>query len=334
MSDRSDKPDPTRALVKRADSAPAPKMEMARSLAEARPKTFVHVDAQGNVRSPARYRALQAASYGAAGAIVTGVTVVYGALLGVPGVAIGLGLGAYVGWHIRRGFRLQKATRLLVHDRLDEAEALLRDVLSGFRVPRSVRALAEQNLASVYVRRGDYEEALKHQRAAMTLYARRRKRSLFSHTVDYAEITTLVNLGRVGEARQRLEQKHGVVPAGDYLRLQYWTAELYVCLAEGEHRLPPDELHERAKTALGITGATALLGLASWAHAQLGDRDQAWHLLREAYDRQSGSGLPRALPRLWEWMEAHKVEAEVPPKENGGDDDDEPAPADDPDDLP
>ena len=314
MKNGSDKPDPTHALVKRAESTPAPPMEMARSLAEARPKAFVHVDAHGNVRSPSRYRAIQAASYGAAGAIVAGVTVVYGALLGVPGVAIGVGLGAYVGWHVRRGLKLQRATRLLVHDRLDEAEALLKDVLAGWRVPRAVRALAEQNLGSVAVRRGDFEEALKHERAAMTLYARRRKRSLFSHTVDYAEITTLVNLGRVGEARQRLEQKHGVVPTGDYLRLQHWTSELYLCLAEGEHRLPADELHERAKTALGITGAAALLGLTAWAHAQLGDTDQAWHLLREAYDRKSGIGLERALPRLWEWMEAHKTEAEVPPK--------------------
>jgi len=51
------------------------------------------------------------------------------------------------------------------------------------------------------------------------------------------------------------------VPEGDYLRLQHWGAELYVCLAEGEHRIDADALppvrHRRAQ----ITGAAALLGL-------------------------------------------------------------------------
>ena len=308
-------PDPGKALVKRAQSNPAPPMVLANSLAEAPPKAFVHVDSSGQVRSPSRYRALQALSYGSAAAIVGGVTLVYGALLGVPGVGIGVGLGVYVGWHIKRGLKLQEATRLLVHDRLDEAEALLNQVLKSWRCPRNVRALAEQNLAAVSIRRGNFEDALAHQRAAMTLYSKNRKKSLFARTVEYAEITTLVNLGRVGEARQRFEQKHGDVPTGDYLRMQHWVSELYVCLAEGEHRLAGDDLHERAKTALGITGASALLGLTAWAHLQSGDTDQAWHLLREAYDRKTGTGMERALPRLVEWMERQKAEAGVVDKE-------------------
>jgi hypothetical protein len=312
VSNSDEKPDPTKALVKRAESQPAPPMELAESLEKAPPRSFVHVDAKGNVRSPARYKVLQAISYGSAAAIVGGVTLVYGALLGLPGVGIGVGLGAWVGLHVRRGIRLQQATRLLVHDRLDEAEALLREVLAGWRVPRNVRALAEQNLAALEVRRGNYESALDHQRAAMTLYARNRKKTLFAHTVEYAEITTLVNLERVGEARQRFEQQHGHVPEGDYLRLQHWVAELYVCLAEGEHRISADDLHERAKAALGITGAAGLLGLTAWAHAQLGDSDQAWHLLREAYDRMQGTAVERALPRLYDWMEKHRTEAGVP----------------------
>src|SRR5262245_60670357 len=115
-------------------------MVLADSLASAPPRAFVHVDQNGQVRSPDRYRMLQAMSYGSAAAIVSGVTLVYGALLGVPGVAIGFGLAAWVGWHVRRGLKLQEATRLLVHDRLEEAEALLRQVLAGWRVPRQVRA--------------------------------------------------------------------------------------------------------------------------------------------------------------------------------------------------
>jgi hypothetical protein len=310
-----DKPDPTKALVKRAERRPPPKMVLARTLEEAPPRSFVHVDAKGQVRSPARFHALQALSYGAAGAIVAGVTLVYGAMLGIPGVLVGLGMGAWLGWHVRRGARLQKAARLLVHDRLDEAEAILKDILSSWRCPRAIRALAEQNLASVYVRRGNYEEALKHQRTAMELYARIRKRSPFAHTVAYAEIITLVNLGRVGEARQRLDQMQGKVPEGDYLRINYWCAELYVLFAEGEHKLSLDELYERSRTALGITGAAALLGLCAWGYVQTGDQDFAWHLLREAYDRRKGTSIDKSLPRLWDWMEKHRRDAEVPDEE-------------------
>ena len=314
-SDDNKKPDPGKALAKRAETQPAPPMVLADSLEDAPPKAFVHVDAKGQVRSPARYRALQALSYGSAAAIVGSVTLIYGSLLGIPGVGIGVALGAYVGWQIRRGMKLQHATRLLVHDRLDEAEALLREVLGSRGCPRQVRALAEQNLGAVYVRRGEFEKALEHQRAAMTLYAKGRRKGVFAHTVEYAEITTLVNLGRIGEARQRFEQKNAKgSPSGDYLRVQHWVAELYVCLAEGEHRISPDDLHERAKAALAITGASALLGLGSWAHWKTGDTEMAWHLLREAYDRLTGTGLQRGLPRLLDWMDQHRAEAGVTDK--------------------
>jgi len=222
---------------------------------------------------------------------------------------------------------LHKATVLLVHDQLDEAEALLRKVLASWRCPKHVAALAEQNLGAVYNRRGNFEEALAHQRAAMTLYARGNAKSPMRQVVEYAEIITLVNLGRVGEARQRLDQKQGKVPEGDYLRMQHWGAELYVCLAEGEHRLDPEQLHQCAIAALKITGAAALLGLSAWAHWKLGDTDQAWHLLNEAYDRRQGVRLERSLPLLWKWMEEHAKEAGVDPSIGA---DDEAAADDDP----
>jgi hypothetical protein len=316
---------PDEALVRRAEAAPSPPMRLAESLEQAAPRTFVHVDRKGQVRSPARYKALQAASYGAAAAIVGGVTVMYGALLGVPGVGIGAAFAAYFGWHLRRGRMLHKATVLLVHDQLDESEALLRKVLSSWRCPRHVAALAEQNLGAVYNRRGNFEEALAHQRASMALYARGNNKSPMRQVVEYAEMITLVNLGRFGEARQRLDQKHGVVPEGDYLRLQHWGAELYVCLAEGEHKLDPEALHQCAIAALKITGAAALLGLTAWAHWKMNDLDQAWHLLREAYDRREGVRMERSMPLLWTWMEAHASEAGVDPSigsDGGGTDED------------
>jgi hypothetical protein len=145
----------------------------------------------------------------------------------------------------------------------------------------------------------------------MTLYARvgRRRHSAMAHMVSLAEVTTLVNLGRTGEARQRLEQLRGHLPDGNYLRLQFWVAELYVCFAEGEHRFDADQLHERARTALGITGAASLLGLCAWAHYTSGDHDQAWHLLSEALDRRPGQLIDRLLPKLHAWMEAHLAES-------------------------
>ena len=151
---------PDEALVRKAQALPAPPMQLADSLEDAAPRTFVHVDRRGQVRSPARYKALQAASYGAAAAIVGGVTVMYGALLGLPGVGVGAAFAAYFGWHLRRSRLLNKATVLLVHDQLDEAEALLRKVLSSWRCPRHVAALAEQNLGAVYNRRGNFEDKL------------------------------------------------------------------------------------------------------------------------------------------------------------------------------
>src|ERR1700760_3333876 len=86
------------ALLRKAVALPSPPMELAESLEQAPPRTFVHVDRKGQVRSPARYKALQAATYGFAAAIVGGVTVMYGALLGPSGVGIGAAFAAYFGW--------------------------------------------------------------------------------------------------------------------------------------------------------------------------------------------------------------------------------------------
>jgi len=329
--DEPDSDEPGQALIVRpetrpqvATSTPAPKMELAASLNTARPRTFVHIDGKGQVRSPARYKALMAVTYGTAGALIAGVGVVYTLALGLPGALFGLGLGAWFTFAIRRQLRLNEAVRLLVHDRLDEAEAILRSLSKGFRVPRRLKALIEQNLGAIAVRRRDYETALGHQRAALKLYSRL-GRSPLGASVSYGEVVTLVNLDRVGEARQRLEQ-HKSVPKGDFLRLLHWAADLYVSLAEGEHRLSDDELHERSRAALGMTSGAALLGLCAWAqhHAQKQakdpDLDQAWHLLRESYDRRSGAALPRALPKLWTWMESHRKDAEVPPDDDNDED--------------
>lgn len=293
-------------------AGPAPSMELATSLASALPRAFVHVDSDGQVRSPTRYRALQAVSYAAAGSVVAGVTGIYGALLGPPGVLIGLGLGAYLAWHVRRGRRLQEAVTLLAHDRIDEAEQVLNEVRFSFRCPRPLRAMAEQNLGAIASRRKDYEVALEHQRTALVLYASMRRKNPMRQLTEYAEEVTLVNLGRTGEARQRYDARSAEgPPLGDYLRLQHWIAELYICMAEGSHRIDADELHSRARVGLQISGAAALLGLLAWGEHEAGDVDFAWHLLREALDRRRQLHIREGLPLLAAWMDANAEAAGV-----------------------
>jgi hypothetical protein len=306
-----------KALVRR-EAAPlrriddAPPLVLAKSLEDAPPRAFVHVDNQGRVRSPARFRALQAMSYGAAGVLAVGAPIAYGALLGVPGVGVGLAIGmtALYGWMFTRARRLDLAVRLLAHDRLDEAEALCEKVMRSWGCPKPVRALAERTLALVLIRRGRLEDALTHQRVAMAIYARMRSRSIYARCVQYDEVATLVGIGRVGEARQRLEQL-GKIPDGEYLRLHHFTADLYVSFGEGEHRLSADELHERTHMALGINRATVLLALCAWAHLQKNDEDMAWHLLREAFDRWDRFPIDKAMPKLWDWMTAHAQRAGI-----------------------
>ncbi|MEO6954108.1 MAG: DUF456 domain-containing protein [Polyangia bacterium] len=293
-------------------AGPAPSMELASSLASAPPRAFVHVDSEGQVRSPARYKVLQAVSYAAAGSVVAGVTGIYGALLGPPGILIGLGLGAYLAWHVRRGRRLQEAVTLLAHDRIDEAEQALNEVRFSFRCPRPLRAMAEQNLGAIASRRKDYEAALEHQRTALVLYARMRRKNPMRQLTEYAEEVTLVNLGRTGEARQRFDARSAEGSTlGDYLRLQHWIAELYIHMAEGSHRIDGDELHARARIGLQISGAAALLGLLAWAEHEAGDVEFAWHLLREALDRRRQLHIREGLPLLCAWMDANAEAAGV-----------------------
>jgi hypothetical protein len=298
--------DTGQALVK---VAPVPRLVLAKDLAAATPRSFVHIDRHGQVRSPARFRAIEAASYGLLAAITLSVTITYGMAFGAPGLIFGAAIALLFGRAIRRARRLQAAARLIINDRVEEAEVILGDLLRSRRLPRRLRALAEQNLAACHLRRGRFDEALVHQRLAIGHHARWGRHSPFARIVQYGELLTLVNLGRVAEARALFGQRHPTVPDGDYLRVHHWIAELYVCFAEGGHAIDQDELHARARTALGITSAAALLALLAWAHHVAGDVDQAWHLLRESVDRRDGMPIERTMPRLHAWIEAHREAA-------------------------
>ncbi len=283
-------------------------MVLARSLAVAGPRSFVHVDRDGQVRSPTRFHALQLGTYATVGTMVVVSTALYVSMFGVAGVGAGGVLAVLLGWNLRRARRLQYATRLIVDDRIEEAIPVLESVRRSRICPRRIRALAEQNLGVCAVRRGRYEPALGHLRAAIALHGRS-GRSPFARMAEYGELSTLVNLGQVAEARALMTARHQTVPTGDYLQLQHWVADLYICLAEGRHQVDPDALHDRARIALGLTGGAALLGLAAWAHHHIGDTDQAWHLLREALDRRADVPIASTLPRLHAWMEDHAAAA-------------------------
>jgi hypothetical protein len=283
-------------------------MNLATSLATAAPRSFVHIDRDGQVRSPARYKALRATSYAALAINVTVATALSVATWGLPGLAIGAGLIALTARSLGRGRALQRAARLINGGRLDEGEAALQAMLAG-RLARGTRAVVEANLAVCRTRRSDYAGALVLQRAALARFSASARRRPIGRMCAYAEVQTLISLGQLAEARQLLTSRHAEVPTGDYLRFVHWSVELYLWLAEGRHELDADALHERARMALGMTNGARLLGLCAWAHHAAGDDAQAWHLLREAFERPCDPPISVDLPRLAAWMEEHRVVA-------------------------
>ncbi len=309
----SDEPSTAAKLALAPRRAPAPKMVLAASLADAPSRAFLHVDNTGKVRSPARYKLLRGASNTAAGSIMVGIPIVYGVWLGPIGWGVGAGISVFLATRIRRERQVDQASRLLVHGRLDEAESLLHRVIHTWAIPRTLRATALQNLAFSRTRRGDYEGALEHLGTAIALYGTKR-RTLHAHMALCTRVGLLVNVGRLKEARLHLEQLPSSAELGEYLQVLRWTTELYLCLGEGRHDLDDDVLYDRARVALGITSAAGLLALLAWAHHEFGDDDQAWHLLREAFERLDTDLIDSTMPLLSTWMQEYADAADVPPE--------------------
>lgn len=288
---------------------PLPPMEISGTLKDATSTSFVHVDRKGKVRSRARYKALRGFTWGAVG-VVGMAPIIYGVMFGAAGVLAGGALVGFLGWRISHGVKLQRAVRLIRDERVAEALELLQSLGRARLVPRATRALIEHNIAVCHTKRGEFETALEHWQRARELYGAKRKPSVFAQMADYSEIKTLVNVGRIGDARGRLAAK-GEAPDGDYLQLQHWVAELYVLFADGKHDLTDDELFARARVGLELTVGAPLLGLTAWAHHVSGDDDQAWHLLGEALDRSDDPGIEQTMPLLHAWMQKHAALAEA-----------------------
>ena len=289
-----------------------PRMRLARTLDEAGPRTFVYIDNQGRVRSPVHYRAMQVLSYSLLASILVGGSVLYSLLLGPQGLLFGVIFGLLIGRNLRSTRQIDQAALLSSHDRLDEAELLLRRLLRRRFLGRRLRALCHHNLGAVATRRGDHEEALSQLRQAIGLYQIAWPRSPHLRSCQYGEIIALCNLGRGEEGRQRWLSL-SPQSEGDYLQIKAWTTELYLAFTTDQPPPIDAETWERSRRALRITAASALLALYAWAfqRGSEANQDMAWHLLREAFDRLDGEPLSQIMPPLWRWMEQNRPQAEA-----------------------
>jgi hypothetical protein len=280
---------------------PAPAVKIASSLQAASRRDVLHVDGKGRVRSPARYRLLQYGWYASMAGVVAGGTALYYTLIGPSSIAVGAALGLWYGHLVRRYWSLRDGIKLLTADRFDEAAASFTRTATARGVPRRLRALAEQNLAACKMIGGQYGEALVLYRSSMGRW--RSSRTLHAMLARHGEVIALINLGRLPEARARLDAL-GPPPDGEFLKINHWTVELYLALAGGANAPGEDELFRRSRIALGITTAAGLLGLLAWAYEQRGDRDMSLHLLQECLDRHVGPRLSGVLPLLQKWLDA------------------------------
>lgn len=283
---------------------------LAPNLQVASNRDVVHVDRAGRVRSPLRYRAIHVAYYGLLAALVLAEIALVARLFRDNGT-MGAGMGAFVAlgltwiaWAISRQFALRRAQRALAADRVAEAERIYRGVLRAPLLPPKYKTFAEQGLGACDAVAGRHEEALA--RVQKVLRRHGRAQSLQARLARYSEVYLLVNVGKLDEARAKLEAL-GPVPDGEYLRISHWGAELYLALANGSHALDDDELHRRADAALAITSAAPLLGMLAWAFAHRGDGEMAALLLNEARDRHPGQKLSGSLPLLEAWMEQQAI---------------------------
>lgn len=293
--------------------------ELADSLERARPEDRVHIDREGRVRSPTRYRMIVGAYWGTLGLLTVTEAYLGYLLVGVPGLSLGVVIGAGLAWLGSRHLLLRRSSEAALSGELDVAEAAARKIADGRFVPRNLRALAHGRLAFCASLREDADKTLYHTRESLRLWGK--SQNVLARLARYGEAYALTRLGTLDTARDVLEGL-GPEPSGEFLQLAHWTTEHFLAFKEGRHDWDDDVLHARAKRALAITSAAPLLALLAWAFAERGDRDMAELLLEEARDRHPGDLLSKRMPELQRWMEGDRprvrveveeVEAELEP---------------------
>jgi hypothetical protein len=278
-----------------AEKAPPP-VKLARDHASRGPREVLYVDRSGRGITPARAHAPQAIALAASVALTS---------VGFFSWWFPFVIAAILGWHVWQLRHALRGAALMLHHRFDEAERELSALARSPVVHPAYRSNARAALAGIEARRGNHAPALEWATRA-TRFAWPAAQRAFARMV---RVSALINVDRVNEARVYFDRHLRTVRSGDVMRHAHWTAGLYLALAEGRHTLDADELHRRAREALGVTAGRSLLALLAWAHHENGDEEQAWHLLREALAREDVEVTARSRPRLHAWMEAHRAEA-------------------------
>jgi len=192
---------------------------------------------------------------------------------------------------------------LVAKGRLDEAERLFRRLNRSRWTNIWIKGHAARGLARIALFRGRYQEALGLEEWVLRLFSRDRRLRSRRRMIEYERVVTLVNLGRIPEARRGFDALPRILE-GDYLRLLRSTTELYLALGEGEHRFDSAFLREQAEIALAISAARSQLMLLAWAQDQAGQPGTAAQLLEVARDRPGEAIVRKLYPRLAEWMDA------------------------------
>lgn len=270
-------------------------------LETAGPRDLLSIDQRGNVVPAPRRRIMAGARYGLLLILLALEAVAGYQVWGAPGLAVAAVLGALVAWRLQLEAQLRRGVGALAEQRVDEATDTFERLRARKVLPVGWRARAIDGLSRCAYERGDVELALELTREADR---RRRPRSRNVHAMwtRYREVMCLVRLGRVAEARSRLEAL-GPAPTEGVLRVASSVAELFVAFGEGSHAFDDGALHERATLALGITSSAPWLALLAWAFDRSGDGEMARLLADEAMDRPN-EHLERAMPEVKAWLDA------------------------------
>ena len=279
-----------------------PPRRIADTLAEATAGSMVYVDERGQVRSARVYGRRVSGYLLGLGLGMTVATAYFWTVGGPVGLAVGGAMTLLLLRNVPAFQQIDRAARLIASERLDEAERALRRVVGGRWTLAVMRGRAERMLAMVVALRGDHPQALALQTSALQLMAKDRRLRSDRRALEYAQVTTLVNLDRVAEAAARFAALPRLLE-GDYLRVQRAYAELYLAFAEGRAAFDRDELRAQAAEALALPQARAWLALLAWAYDQLGDRASADRLLAVAETRFSQARVRALYPKLADWLE-------------------------------
>jgi hypothetical protein len=279
---------------------PLPALRLADSLARQRPDELIAVGRDGVVISRKQVRRRMAVYYGLLGA-ASATAIALSPVFGIPYAAI---LGGIVLMKRRRIQRLNRVVQLLRADRLDEVDREL-DTLER-RDWRS-RALAAYARAGVAVRRGQLDTALASTERCASLMPSVDRAMPHVYWMNlFLRASILLELRRLGDASPVIERAMAA-PDGEVYALFKRGIEAQRAFARGQDDElgTDDQLHDRARDALGYNQTGITVAILAWAYERRGDIDMSAHLLGEVVARcpHGVEAIASAHPSLWAWLE-------------------------------